>query len=46
MTRPRRFRLRLTVWTIRRAIAGLDVIAAVCDRVDTWMLNRRYPHRY
>ena len=34
--RPRRYRLRLTVWTIRRIIGVLDVIAAVCDRIDDW----------
>ena len=29
--RPRRYRLRLTVWLIRRTIAALDLIAAACE---------------
>jgi hypothetical protein len=38
-----RYRLRISVWLIRRIIAGLDLIAAGCDRVDGWLLERRYP---
>ena len=34
--RPRRYRLRLTVWIIRRTIAVLDLIA-------DWEFRRRYP---
>ena len=41
--RPRRLRLRLTVWLIRRAIAALDRVADVCDRIDDRWLARRYP---
>ena len=42
--RPR-YRLRLTVWLIRRiAILALDLVAAGCDRIDGWLLERRYPH--
>jgi hypothetical protein len=35
--RPTRYRLRLTVWLIRRIIA-------VLDRIADWELRRRYPH--
>jgi hypothetical protein len=42
--RPHRYRLRMTVWLIRRIIAVLDVIAAVCDRIDEWNARpTRYP---
>ena len=34
--RPHRYRLRLTVWLIRRIIAVLDAIS-------DWELRRRYP---
>jgi hypothetical protein len=34
--RPTRYRLRATVWIIRRIIAVLDVIS-------DWDLRRRYP---
>ena len=43
MTRPRRYRLRLTVWLIRRIIAALDLLASACDRFDDRLLVRRYP---
>jgi hypothetical protein len=35
--RPRRYRLRLTVWLIRRIIAALDLIS-------DWEFRLRYPH--
>ena len=42
--RPRRLRLRLSVWLIRRiAIPTLDLIAAACDRIDEWNARHRYP---
>jgi hypothetical protein len=34
--RPRRYRLRATVWLIRRIITMLDIIA-------DWEFRRRYP---
>ncbi len=34
--RPRRLRLRATVWLIRRIIAVLDIIG-------DWEIRRRYP---
>ena len=35
--RPRRYRLRATVWLIRRIIA-------VLDRLGEWEVARLYPH--
>lgn len=40
--RPRRYRLRATVWLIRRVISVLDRVAGVCDRIDGWR-QYRYP---
>jgi hypothetical protein len=37
--RPHRYRLRATVWLIRRIIAVLDAIS-------DWEFRRRYPHGY
>jgi hypothetical protein len=37
MKKPRRLRLRATVWLIRRIIAGLDALSA-------WEVARLYPH--
>jgi hypothetical protein len=39
--RPHRYRLRATVWLIRRIIAVLDRAAAVCDLIDE--RKHRYP---